>query len=67
MKDETKRPPLGLVPKWVRDKERFAEVCEAISRYYNEEYVIPISWVEEYNELVIKIKNHDKKKLSTNQ
>ena len=46
------RPPLGLVPKWVRQKERYYEVCEAIARYYDAGKKIPIEWIEEYNELV---------------
>lgn len=46
------RPPLGLVPKWVRQKERYYEVCGAIARYYDAGKKIPIEWVEEYNELV---------------
>lgn len=46
------RPPLGLVPKLVRQKERYYEVCGAIARYYDAGKKIPIEWVEEYNELV---------------
>jgi hypothetical protein len=46
------RPPLGLVPKFVRQKERYYEVCGAIARYYDAGKKIPIEWVEEYNELV---------------
>ena len=46
------KPPLGLVPKWVRQKERYEEVRQAISRYYNDNREIPTEWVEEYNELV---------------
>ena len=46
------KPPLGLVPKWVRQKERHEEVCQAIARYYNDNREIPTEWVEEYNELV---------------
>jgi hypothetical protein len=46
------KPPLGLTPKWVRDKERFDEICAALSRYYNAGKKIPIEWVEEYNSLV---------------
>jgi len=55
-----KRPPLGLIPKEIYNKNnkvtRFNEVCGAISRYYNEGLQIPINWVEEYNELVDNIK-----------
>ncbi len=46
------KQPLGLVPKWVRQKERYEEVCQAIARYYNANREIPTEWIEEYNELV---------------
>lgn len=46
------KPPLGLVPKFVRQKERLDEVRSAIARYYREEMKIPVEWVEEYNELI---------------
>ena len=48
----TIKPPLGLIPKKFRQRERFIEVCRAISGYYNAGKKIPIEWVEEYNELV---------------
>jgi len=54
------RPPIGLIPKKFHDEiirvERFNEVCGAISRYYNHGLKINIEWVEEYNELIEKIK-----------
>jgi hypothetical protein len=53
---EDVKPPLGLIPKWIREKERLDEVQEAILRYYNSGLEIPIKWVIEYNEL-IKVKN----------
>ena len=53
---KVEKPPIGLVPKFVRDKERYLEVCGAISRYYEEGLEIPIGWVEEYNELINKIR-----------
>jgi hypothetical protein len=53
---EDVKPPLGLIPKWIREKERLDEVQEAILRYYNSGLEIPIKWVIEYNEL-IKAKN----------
>ena len=51
-----KKPPLGLIPKWAWDEERLREICKAISRYYNNERVIPIEWIEEYNKLIEKTK-----------
>lgn len=38
------------------DSERINEIGEAICRYLNEDYIIPLEWVEEYNELVGRIK-----------
>jgi len=46
------KPPIGLRPKWVIDKERLNEVRSAIVRYYDAELKIPIEWIEEYNELI---------------
>ena len=46
------KPPIGLRPKWVSDKERLNEVRSAIVRYYDAELKIPVEWIEEYNELI---------------
>lgn len=55
-KEKVKKPPLGLIPKWVSDRnnniERLQEVRSAIVRYYDAELEIPIWWIEEYNELI---------------
>lgn len=60
MSDEAKKPPLGLRPRWSHDSERLREIREALRRYYNAQIVIPIPWIEEYNELVVKEKNKPK-------
>lgn len=52
VKKKITRPPLGLVPKWVRDEERLKEIKEAIDRYTAEFKSIPSEWVVEYNSLV---------------
>lgn len=46
------KPPLGITPKSLHYKLRIEEIGEAIVRYLNEDYVIPVEWIEEYNELV---------------
>ena len=61
------KPPTGIKPKKFVQEERFVEVCAAISRYYNKGLVIPIEWVNEYNELAPqvdqeKVFKQDKKK-----
>jgi hypothetical protein len=56
IKDNSTKPPLGLIPKTIHDDlvkvERFNEVCGAIARYYDARLMIKIEWIEEYNELV---------------
>jgi hypothetical protein len=56
IKDNSTKPPLGLIPKIFYDKrvkvERFNEVFGAIARYYDARLKIKIEWIEEYNELV---------------
>lgn len=53
----SKKPSLGLKPQYMWDMERQQSICEAIKRYlYDGETAIPIEWVEEYNELVAKLK-----------
>ena len=54
MKKFKERPPIGLTPSWVRDRERLNEVRGAIVRYYDAELKIPIKWVKKYNELITK-------------
>jgi hypothetical protein len=51
-KPEAIKPPIGLIPKWVRERERLNEIREAIVRYYDSEMEIPVKWIKEYNELI---------------
>lgn len=55
--------PIGLMPKKYHidkvNKERFNDICGAISRYYNAGLEINPEWINEYNELV-KIINNQK-------
>jgi hypothetical protein len=54
--EEITKPPLGLIPKRIHDKnvkiERYNDVCSAIARYYHARLKINIEWIEEYNDLV---------------
>lgn len=56
MNETAKRPPIGLVPRAIHNRNiqnnRFNEVCGAIARYYSEGLKIPIEWIEEYNHLI---------------
>ena len=58
------KPPLGMISKRFHDErvkaERFNEVCGAIARYYDAGLKINIEWIEEYNELVECVGNHDR-------
>ena len=51
-KDECKKPPLGLLPKYIHDDRRLDEVSKAIKRYANELFPLKTEWIEEYNELI---------------
>lgn len=53
---KSKRPPIGLKPRYIHDHERYIEICGAIQRYYDAGKKIPVEWIEEYNELVEKEK-----------
>lgn len=47
-----KKPPLGIMPRWIWERKRCREIAEAIDRYTYAEKPIPAEWIEEYNELV---------------
>lgn len=59
LKEIEKKPPLGIMPKYIWDKKRLSELCEAVSRYWEAGEPIPIEWIEEYNELVGKANRRD--------
>jgi len=42
-----KKPPVGLIPEWLRLEERIQEIEEAIKRYKSEGVEIPFSWLVE--------------------
>jgi hypothetical protein len=45
------RPPLGLVPRFVCDAHRMAEIQAAVNRFMDVGRPVPIEWIAEYNEL----------------
>jgi len=55
------KPPLGLQPKWLCAEIRIKEIFSAMNRYYSYKKVIPVEWVEEYNELCKYIEEHNAK------
>lgn len=38
------KPPVGLIPEWLRLEERIQEIEEAIKRYEVSGYEIPFKW-----------------------
>lgn len=46
-----KRPPIGIMPKWVWDEERKRELVAAICRYSEAGLKIPVQWAIEFKEL----------------
>lgn len=50
------KPPLGLKPRRIHQSQRLQEILEAIQRYEKTEKEIPSEWIEEYNEILEKMK-----------
>ena len=48
------KPPLGLVPRFIRDEERVSEILEAIARYNEVGKPVPQEWLDELNEKIRK-------------
>lgn len=49
-----KMPPLGLVPRSVRDAERVSEILEALGRYNDAGKPVPREWLAELDEKIRK-------------
>lgn len=47
-----RKPPIGLMPKSIWKEHRLLEVSAAIQRYLDAGCLIPLKWIEEYNELI---------------
>lgn len=48
--DEVK-PPLGLLPRFIVAENRMTDIMEAMARYSERQKLIPLDWINEYNEL----------------
>jgi hypothetical protein len=46
------KPPIGVIPKSMWDEKRLFELRSAINRYADSFNIIPLKWVEEYNEIL---------------
>lgn len=51
-----KRPPLGVMPRYIWEERRLEELRDAIYRYISDVIHVPPAWIEEYNELIEKRK-----------
>lgn len=49
------KPPLGAMPRKLHEELRMRDLSSAISRFIIDNQPINIEWVEEYNELVVKL------------
>lgn len=47
-----KKPPLGVMPRYIRDERRLRELRECIANYMQAGLALLPEWVEEYNELI---------------
>lgn len=45
------KPPLGVMPRDIWDRDRKVELSEAMKRYLEAGMKIPSKWLEEYNEI----------------
>ena len=46
-----KKPPLGLVPRLIRDSERQTEIVDAMNRYIDGKMRIPDEWFDELQDI----------------
>jgi hypothetical protein len=46
---KSKKPPIGLRPKFLANEDRMKEIQEAITRYMDANMPIPTDWIEEHN------------------
>lgn len=49
---EHKKPPIGVMPRFIWEENRLIALKGAIDRFTEVNQPIPIEWIEEYNELV---------------
>lgn len=59
---ETKRPPLGLRPKWIVAEHRRAEILEAMQRFEKDGVGVPDEWYIELGEIVGYLNSRKKEK-----
>lgn len=48
----TQKPPLGLKPRWLHEKQRIEEICDAMERYAQTRIPVPVEWIAELRDLL---------------
>lgn len=56
MEPNLRKRVLGIKPRWLHDLHRFCDIMAAINRALYSETEIRVEWIEEYNELVGRVK-----------
>ena len=46
------KPLIGITPRWLLDEKREIELRQAIERYIEAGYPIPMEWYQEWNEII---------------
>lgn len=54
----SQKPPIGLKPRDIHERERFEDIITAIYRHVNSGSLFPKEWLEEAVELYNKIKRN---------
>lgn len=49
---KSKKPPIGLMPKEIHELKRIHDILDAMERYSNADFPIPIEWIEELRVLL---------------
>jgi hypothetical protein len=47
------KPPLGIMPRNIWNLKRIDDLNNAINRYYEAGFKVPMEWLEEYNDLIV--------------
>jgi len=55
----TKKPPIGIIPRFIHDENRLKDLRKTIKRYIKSYHKINQEWVSEYNELIEKLINEN--------
>lgn len=57
---EWKKPPIGIMPRYIFISKRIRDIVEAMNRFIEVERDIPIEWVRELNDLLTEQKEKTK-------